>query len=37
MQTLEKLYEMPFSSNKIFLMKYSFNIKIVEGGSVANY
>ena len=37
MQTLEKLYENPFSSNKVFLMKNLFNMKMVEGGSVTDH
>ena len=37
MQTLAKLYEKPSSSNKVFLMKQLFNMKMSEGGSVADH
>ena len=37
MQTLAKLYEKPFASNKVFLMKHLFNMKMVEGGSIADH
>ena len=37
MQTLEKLYEKPSASNKVFLMKQLFNMKMSEGGSVADH
>ena len=37
MQTLEKLYEKPSASNKVFLMKRLFNMKMSEGGSVADH
>ena len=30
METLEKLYEKPSASNKVFLMKHLFNMKIEE-------
>ncbi|MBO1695010.1 hypothetical protein HJW54_22545, partial [Bacteroides uniformis] len=33
MQTLAKLYEKPSASNKVFLMKRIFNMKMSEGGS----
>ena len=33
MQTLAKLYEKPSASNKVFLMKHLFNMKMLEGGS----
>ena len=36
-QTLERLYENPSTSNKVFLMKSLFIMKIVEGGFVANH
>ena len=32
MQTIEKLYENPFASNKVFLMKHLFNMNMEEGG-----
>jgi hypothetical protein len=35
MDTLAKLYEKPLVSNKVFLMKRLFNMKMSEGGSVA--
>ena len=31
MQTLAKLYEKPSASNKVFLMKHLFNMKMKEG------
>ena len=37
METLEKLYEKPFASNKVFLMQHLFNIKMVEDGSVVDH
>ena len=37
MSTLAKLYEKPSSSNEVFLMKSLFNIKMSEGGSVADH
>ena len=37
MQTLAKLYEKPSASNRVFLMKRLFNMKMSEGGSVANH
>ena len=37
MQTLAKLYEKPSASNKAFLMKRLFNMKMSEGGSVADH
>jgi len=36
MSTLAKLYEKPSASNKVFLMKCLFNIKMSEGVYVAN-
>jgi hypothetical protein len=35
MDALAKLYEKPSTSNKVFLMKMLFNMKMSEGGSVA--
>ena len=37
MQTLARLYEKPSTSNKVFLMRYLFNMKMVEGGSVVDH
>jgi hypothetical protein len=37
MEALAKLYEKPSSSNKVFLMKRLFNMKMSEGGSVADH
>jgi hypothetical protein len=37
MDTLAKLYEKPSLSNKVFLMKRLFNMKMSEGGSVADH
>ena len=37
MQTLVKLYEKTSASNKVFLMKHLFNMKMTEGGSVADH
>ena len=37
MDTLAKLYEKPLASNKVFLMKRLFNMKMSEGGSVADH
>ena len=34
MSTLAKIYEKPLDSNKVFIMKCLFNIKMAEGGSV---
>ena len=36
-KVLEKLYEKPSASNKVFLMKWLFNMKMSEGGSVADH
>ena len=36
-KALEKLYEKPSASNKVFLMKQLFNMKMSEGGSVADH
>jgi hypothetical protein len=37
MDTLAKLYEKPSMSNKVFLMKILFNMKMSEGGSVVDH
>jgi hypothetical protein len=37
MDALAKLYEKPSVSNKVFLMKRLFNMKISEGGSIADH
>ena len=37
MKALAKLYEKPSASNKVFLMKRLFNMKMSEGGSVADH
>jgi hypothetical protein len=37
MDALAKLYEKPLASNKVFLMKILFNMKMSEGGSVTNH
>jgi hypothetical protein len=37
MDTLDKLYEKPSAYNKVFLMKRLFNMKMSEGGSVADH
>ena len=37
METLVKLYEKPSTSNKVFLMKHLFNMKMVEGGSIIDH
>ena len=37
METLAKLYEKPSASNKVFLMKHLFNMKMGEGGSIVNH
>ena len=36
-KVLSKLYEKPSASNKVFLMKCLFNMKMSEGGSVADH
>jgi len=36
-KALEKLYEKPLASNKVFLMKRLFNMKMSEGGSVVDH
>ena len=37
MDALAKLYEKPSTSNKVFLMKRLFNMKMSEGGSVVDH
>jgi hypothetical protein len=37
MDVLSKLYEKPSTSNKVFVMKILFNMKMSEGGSVADH
>jgi hypothetical protein len=37
MDALAKLYEKPSASNKVFLMKRLFNMKMLEGGSVVDH
>jgi hypothetical protein len=37
MDALAKLYEKPSASNKVFLMKILFNMKMSEGGYVADH
>jgi hypothetical protein len=37
MDALPKLYEKPLASNKVFLMKRLFNMKMSEGGSVVDH
>jgi hypothetical protein len=37
MDALDKLYEKPSASNKVFLMKRLFNMKMSEGGSGADH
>ena len=37
MDALAKLYEKPSASNKVFLMKRLFNMKMSEGGSVTDH
>ena len=37
METLKRLYEKPFTLNKVFLMKCLFNMKMAEGGSVVDH
>ena len=37
MSTLAKLYEKPSASNKVFLMKHLFNMKMSKGGSVVDH
>ena len=37
MSALGKLYEKPLASNKVFLMKHLFNMKMSEGGSIVDH
>jgi len=37
MDALTKLYEKPSASNKVFLMKIFFNMKMSQGGCVADH
>ena len=37
MSALGKLYEKPLASNKVFLIKHLFNMKMLEGGFVVNH
>jgi hypothetical protein len=37
MDTLDKLYEKPSTSNKVFLMKILINMNMLEGGSVVDH
>ena len=37
MKTLATLYEKPSASNKVFLMKRLFNMKMAEGGSFIDH
>jgi hypothetical protein len=37
MDALAKLYEKPSVSNKVFIMKRLFNMKMLEGGSIADH
>ena len=37
MSTLAKLYEKPLASNKVFIMKHLFNMKMSEGGYVVDH
>ena len=37
MSALAKLYEKPSASNKVFLMKHLFNMKMLEGGSIVDH
>ena len=36
MSALTNLYEKPYASNKVFLMKHLFNMNMLEGGYVAD-
>jgi len=36
-ETLAMMYEKPSTSNKVFLMKHSFNMKMAEGGSIVDH
>jgi hypothetical protein len=37
MKALAKLFEKPSASNKVFLLKRLFNMKISKGGSIADH
>jgi hypothetical protein len=37
MKKLASLYEKPSASNKVFLMKHLFNMKVSEGGSITDH
>jgi hypothetical protein len=37
MDALDKLYEKPLVSNKVFLMKRLFNMNMSEGGSIVDH
>ena len=37
MKTLVTLYEKTFASNKVFLMKHLFNMKMAEGRSITDH
>jgi hypothetical protein len=37
MDALDKLYEKPSVSNKLFLIKRLFNMKMLEGGSIVDH
>lgn len=37
MEILEKLYEIPSTLNKVFVMKYLFNIHMLKGGSITDH
>ena len=37
MSTLDKMYEKPLASNKLFIIKSLFNMKMSEAGSVVNH
>jgi hypothetical protein len=37
MDAWDKVYEKPLASNKVFIMKRLFNMKMLRGGSVANH
>ena len=37
MQTLAKLYENPSTSNKVFIIKHLFNMKMTEGRSITDH
>ena len=37
MKAFNKLYEKPSTSNKVFLMKHLFNMKMLKGGSIVDH